>query len=337
MTALALEAATRLASDALEASGTRSETAARTAAALVAAEVDGQAGHGLSRVPSYVVQLRAGKVDGQAEPRATQSGTSTLRIDAGLGFAYPAIDLAITQLLKLAPATGIAAAAIHRSHHFGQAGAHVERLAERGLIGLLVGNTPRAMAFWGGREARTGTNPIAFAAPLPAGQAPLVIDLALSVAARGKIVAAREAGRDIPAGWAVDAEGRDTTDPAAALDGSLLPIGGAKGAALALMVELLAAGLCGSAWGWEASSMFDDQGGPPDMGQLLIAIDPGPLSGNAYAARVAALLEAHASEPGLRLPGSRRIARRLAAARDGIEVPEALLQRILALSRTTAH
>ncbi len=187
-------------------------------------------------------------------------------MDGGFGFAYPAIDLAIGALAPLARAHGVAVAALHRSHHFGQAGAHAERLAERGLVAIVLGNSPKAMAFWGGRRPTLGTNPLAFAAPLPGGADPLVIDLAMSVAARGKIVAAEKAGRPIPGDWAVDAEGRPTTDPKAAFGGTLLPIGGAKGGALALMIEILAAAVTGSAFGWEASSFFDDQGGPPNMG-----------------------------------------------------------------------
>jgi (2R)-3-sulfolactate dehydrogenase (NADP+) len=187
------------------------------------------------------------------------------------------------------------------------------------------------MAFWGGRKAMLGTNPLAFAAPLPGGAAPLVIDLALSVAARGKIVAAEKAGKPIPAGWAVDADGNPTTDPKAALAGTLLPIGGAKGGALALMIEIFAAAITGSAFGWEASSFFDDKGGPPNMGHVLIAIDAGQLSAGAFDARMAALLEAMAAEPGARLPGTRRLTNRRRAAAEGIAIPPALHAEIGAL------
>jgi (2R)-3-sulfolactate dehydrogenase (NADP+) len=328
---LSLAEAEALATAALVASRTSEANARPTARALVAAEADGQGGHGLSRVPSYALQSRAGKVRGDARPKVEQVAGAALRVDGGYGFAYPAIDAAIEALVPLAREQGIAVAAIHRSHHFGQAGAHAERLAAQGVLGLVLGNSPRAMAFWGGRRAMLGTNPLAFAAPLPGGQAPLVIDLAMSVAARGRIVAAEKAGRPIPADWAVDAEGRPTTDPKAALGGTLLPIGGAKGGALALMIEILAAAVTGSAWGWEASSFFDDQGGPPDMGHLLIALDPHRLSAGAYEARMSTLLEAIAREPEVRLPGTRRLASRARAAVDGLAVPAALHAEIRAL------
>jgi (2R)-3-sulfolactate dehydrogenase (NADP+) len=329
---LSLAEAEKLACEALVASRTSPENARATALALVAAEADGQGGHGLSRVPSYALQARAGKVDGRATPVVERVAGAALRVDGNFGFAYPAIDLATTALAPLAREHGIAVAAIHHSHHFGQAGAHAERLAALGLVAIVLGNSPKAMAFWGGRRPALGTNPLAFAAPLPGGADPLVIDLAMSVAARGKIVAAEKAGQAIPPDWAVDAQGNPTTDPKAALGGALLPIGGAKGGALALMIEIMAAALTGSAYGWEASSFFDDKGGPPNMGHLLIALDPLRLSAGGYDARMTTLLEAIAAEPGARLPGTRRLANRRRAAAEGVVVPAALHAEIRALA-----
>ena len=328
---LTLADATALAAAALAASGASRASAEATARALVAAEADGQAAHGLARVPAYAAQVRSGKVKGDAVPVATRATRGVLRVDAGLGLAYPAIDLALGELVPLARAQGIAAAALHHSHHFGQVGAHAERLADAGLVALVFGNTPKAMAFYGGKRAMLGTNPLAFAAPV-AGGAPLVVDLALSVAARGKIVAAQKAGKPIPEGWAVDRDGQPTTDPTAALGGTLSPIGGAKGGALALMVEILGAALTAGAFGWEASSFFDAEGAPPDMGHLFITIDPGPTSGGAFASRMATLAAAMAEEPEVRLPGSRRLAARARARAEGLAVPPALLAEIRALA-----
>lgn len=330
---LSVSAAEALVAAALTANRTSPENAAATARALVAAEADGQGGHGLSRVSSYALHARVGKVDGFAKPTVQPSATAVLRIDAAHGFAYPAIDLAIATLPAIARTTGIALAAIHRSHHFGQAGAHVERMAQAGLVALMLGNTPKAMAMPGGKLPRLGTNPIAFAAPLPgAARAPLVIDLALSVAARGKIVAAQKKNERIPVDWASDAEGRPTTDPNAALAGTLSAIGGAKGAALALMIEVMAAALTGSAFGWEASSMFDDRGGPPNVGHVLLAIDPQCLSGGLFNERMSALLDAVAQEPGVRLPGERRLAARARAASEGLSLTPQLHAEIFELA-----
>ena len=167
----------------------------------------------------------------------------------------------------------MAAASIHRSHHCGAAGHPVERLAEAGLVAIMFVNTPSAIAPWGGSKAVFGTNPIAFACPLP-GRAPLVIDLSLSKVARGNIMTAKQRGEKIPEGWALDAAGKPTTDPDAALAGTMVPMGDAKGTALALMVELLAAGLTGANFAAEASSYLDDKGPPPGTGQLIVAFDP---------------------------------------------------------------
>ena len=329
---LDLEGARSLVARALAGAGADELQAQATARALIAAEADGQAGHGLSRTPSYALQVRCGKVDGKARPELAKVADAAVRIDGGRGFAYPALDLAIETLPGLTAKAGVACAAIHRSHHFGQAGAHAERLAERGLVALVFGNSPKAMAFYGGKAPRLGTNPIAFACPLPDGQPPLVIDLALSQAARGKIVAAQQKGETIPEGWAVDAGGQPTTDPTAALGGAMLAIGGAKGSALALMVEILAAALCGASFGWEASSFFDDKGGPPDMGQILLALDPDALSGGRFLERMGVLLGAMGEEPDVRLPGLKRLEARRRAAAEGLVVPPALYDQIKALA-----
>lgn len=311
---------------AMSASRTAVANARSVARALTQAEIDGQLGHGLSRVPSYAAQARAGKVDGFATPQARQTRPGTLLIDAASGFAYPAFDLAIDRLPALASANGIAAAGFVRSHHFGVAGRHVERLAEAGLIALTLGNTPKAMTAWGGKAAVFGTNPIAFAAPLP-GRPPLVIDLALSQVARGKILSAAQKGEDIPPGWAIDSDGNATTDAGAALAGSLLPLGGSKGAALALMVEVLAAALTGARFAFEATSFFDADGGPPGVGQTLIAIEADAFAGRTQfddrIAVLAATIEAEA-----RLPGTRRLALREKAAREGIAIDTRLLAEV---------
>lgn len=330
---LTLGEARALAARALQGGGVGEGNAAVTAEALVAAEADGQPGHGLMRVPFYAAQAASGKVDGMARPRIEAAADALLRVDAGFGLAYPALRAAEGALAPLAKEKGIAAAAIGRSHHFGQAGAPVERLAEAGLVALLFGNAPKAMAYWGGRRPMMGTNPIAFAAPLPEGP-PLVVDLALSKAARGKVMAAHKAGQAIPKGWALGPDGRPTTDPAAAIAGTMAPMGGAKGAALALMVEVLAAALTGSHFGFEAGSFFDAQGAPPDMGHLLIAIDPGPASGRAFAGRMRDLAAAVADEEGARLPGIRRLENRAAAETEGLEIAEPLLLEMTALADT---
>jgi (2R)-3-sulfolactate dehydrogenase (NADP+) len=316
---------------ALVASRTSEANAASVAAALTAAEVDGQKGHGLARVPSYAGQASAGKVDGLATPQVRQTKPASLMIDVANGFAYPAFDLAIARLPDLAAAAGIAAAGFVRSHHFGVVGRHVERLAEAGLVALAFGNTPKAIAPWGGRRPVFGTNPIGFAAPR-AGKPPVVVDLALSQVARGKILSAAQQGEAVPADWTVDEHGRPTTDAAAALKGALQPIGAAKGAALALMVEVLSVALTGARFAFEASSFFDAEGPPPGVGQFLIVVDPGAFGGaDLFAERMALLAETIEGE-GARLPGSRRIALRETAQAAGVSVDAKLLDEVRALA-----
>jgi (2R)-3-sulfolactate dehydrogenase (NADP+) len=282
-------------------------------------------GHGLTRVASYAAQAKAGKVDGIAQPVLTRSAPGVLAIDAGHGFAYPALDTAIAALPEVAYGQGIAMAGIFRSHHCGAAGRPVERLAEAGLVALLFANTPAAIAPWGGNRAVFGTNPIAFACPVEAAP-PIVVDLSLSKVARGNIVAARQRGEPIPEGWALDAEGGPTTDPDAALRGTMLPLGDAKGTALALMVELLAAGLTGANYAAEASSFLDAEGPPPGTGQLIIAIDPGAFGGGA--GRFADLARSIEAQVGARLPGARRLALRRKAQQEGLSVNASLLDEI---------
>ena len=332
---LSLPEAEELCCDALLASLTSRENAAPTARALVRAEADGQKGHGLSRVPSYAEQANAGKVNGFAVPALERLTSGAVRVDAAMGFAYPAIDLSVEALVPMARDCGIAVASIYRSHHFGQAGAHAERLAERGLVALVFGNSPKGIAFWGSRQPALGTNPIAFAAPLEDGP-PLVIDLAMSVAARGKIVAAQKAGERIPDDWALDDQGRPTTDPDAALAGSMAPIGGAKGVALALIVEILAAALTGSSFGFEASSLFDTQGEAPKLGHLLLAMEPEGLSGGRFGERLSTLVGAIDETEGARLPGSSRLSSRARARRHGIRVPASLHSKIVELTHKRA-
>lgn len=332
-----LEAAalTALLEQALSASRVSATNAASVARALVAAQIDGQQGHGLSRLVSYCEQAASGKVDGYAQPQLQRVASAFQRVDAANGFAFPAIDLAIDALEADAAACGIAAIGITRSHHCGQLGAHVERLAQRGLVAIMVANTPKAMAPWGGNAPLLGTNPIAFAAPGgTADDHALVMDLSLSRVARGKVMAAAQRNESIPDNWALDNTGQPTTDPQAALAGSMLPAGDAKGAALALMVEVLAASITGARYSFEASSFFDAEGEPPGVGQLLIGIDAGHVTSGEFATRFRLLCDSIQEQPGARLPGSSRLASRRAVADTGVPVDDAQLAMIRRLTNT---
>lgn len=311
-----------------EASQVAPRTARAVADALVRAEADGISSHGVARVPPYAEQAKCGKVDGFAEPSVTRTAAAVLDVDSRIGFAFPAIRLGLDTAVEIVGETGIVAVGIKHSHHFGVAGHHVEDAANNGLVALAFSNTPAAIAPWGGKTALYGTNPIAFACPRIEGRPPLVIDLSVSTVARGKVVLAAKNGDAIPDDWALDADGQPTTDPEAALAGSMAPLGGtsagAKGAALGLMVELLCGALTGSNFGYQGSSFFEPTGAPPSIGHLILALDPQAFGGGlGFAARAEEMFKEILNQQGTRLPGERRLQRR-AASVEGIEIPDAL-------------
>jgi (2R)-3-sulfolactate dehydrogenase (NADP+) len=321
-----------LATRALTASGANETMARTTARALVLAEAQGLASHGLSRVPQYATHLRNGRADGSAVPAVVRDKGAAFLVDAREGLAFPACALAVTEAITRARAHGVSLGAVTNSHHFGVAADHLRPVAAAGLVGLALGNSPAAMPAAGGARALFGTNPIAATFPRRAA-APLVIDLSLSEVARGKVMVAAREGKPIPLGWALDREGRPTTDPKAALEGSMLAMGGAKGAMLALMVELFVTALTGASIGFEATSFFVDEGNRPRLGQAFLAVDPAALAGSdVYFARVETLVDAMLADAAVRLPGARRAALESAAARDGVEISGALAAQLAALA-----
>jgi (2R)-3-sulfolactate dehydrogenase (NADP+) len=309
-------------------SKTSPDNAASVASALVQADADGIYSHGVARLPVYADQSKCGKVDGFANPIATKTGTAAVHIDGRCGFAYPAINLGIAEAIEMVKKAGVVAVAIGNSSHAGVLGHHVERLANHGLASMAFVNTPAAISPWGGNRPLYGTNPIAFSCPRPHAL-PLVIDLSVSKAARGKIKFAADGGEAIPDGWALDANGEPTTDAEAVLQGgSLLPIGDAKGAALALMVELMGAAMTGSLYGYEASSFFDTKGGPPRTGQFFFVFKPGHLGGDGVLARIETLIVAIKDQPGTRIPGQRRLDSRAMAEAGGVDIADELLDNL---------
>lgn len=325
MARLPPDALTALAIDSLRAAGASQATAESTARALVYADQRGLSSHGVSRLPMYCAQLRNGRVDPVAQPAIVSDRDAAVLVDAADGLAYPACDLAVTTLVERARRFGSAVAGVKRSHHFGVGAAHLAALGEAGMVALAFSNSPAAMAAWGGRHALFGTNPIAAVFPRRNG-APLVIDLALSQIARGKIAIAARDGKPIPEGWATTRDGQPTTDARAALDGMMLPFGGAKGAMLALIVELLAAALTGANFGYEAGSFLTEEGERSRIGHLFWAIDPGALAGDsAYLSRVEALIEMMLADEDVRLPGYRREQLADAVQKEGVDIPDALI------------
>jgi (2R)-3-sulfolactate dehydrogenase (NADP+) len=205
----------------------------------------------------------------------------------------------------------------------------VEWVAERGLVALGFANTPAGIAPWGGTRGTFGTNPIGFACPRR-DTPPLVVDLSMSAVARGNIMLADKRGEAIPEGWALDDRGHPTTDPRAALAGTMVPIGEAKGAALAMMVELLSAALAGANFAFEASSFFESDGPAPRTAQTFIVLDPRAFGASAFLERVEALIKEVDSQPGTRLPGERRHRNRTLARDQGVDIADDLLAELRA-------
>ena len=321
-----------IAARALARAGANPGMAAATAGALVYADARGLASHGVSRVPQYATHLANGRADGTAQPAIVHARAGAVLVDARCGLAFSACALAVGEAIARARDAGIAFAGVTNSHHFGVAGYHLVPVAAAGMVGLAFGNSPAAMAAAGGTRPLFGTNPIAAVFPRRAGAA-LEIDLSLSEVARGKLMIAAKEGRAIPPGWALDRDGRPTTDPQAGLDGSMLPMGGTKGAMLALVVELMVTALTGAAFGFEASSFFVAEGNRPRLGQAFMVVDPEALAGrNVFYARVEALIAEMTKDAGVRLPGARREALAAKAARDGIAIPQSLADELQRLS-----
>lgn len=300
--------------------GLSPEHAAQVAEVILEAEAEGNAGHGLSRIAQYTAQLKARGLNAQPELRLerTKPGVAILHADGAPG---PVAGLqAVLELAALAKEQGNATVAVRNAGHSGVLSAYVGRLARQGLVGLAFANTPPAIA----PGPVLGTNPIALGAP--ADPEPVIIDTSVSVVARGKIINAAKRNEPIPEGWALDRDGNPTTDAKAALAGSLLPIGGGKGFALAVLVELLAGVLAGDILspGLPFPWSLPEQTAKP--GLLLMAFDPAAFGGG-YGARTTQLVSA-LEAVGARIPGARRAMLRAKAMREGVFINETLFEEL---------
>ena len=328
------QALLQLARTALKRAGANDRMAEAAARHLVQAEAQGLPTHGMSRVPFYCAMLRNRRADGAAQPVMAAERGGVCLIDNRDGLPYVAAQWAIEEVIQRARRNGIGFAGIRNSQHLGVLGIHLQPVAEAGMVGVAFTNSPAAIPAWGGKKPLFGTNPVAFAFPRN-GKDPLVIDLALTTVVRGKIMMAMRKGERIPEGWALGRNGKPTTDPEEAINrGSLFPIGGVKGAMLALSFELICAALTGAAIGPEADSFFSEQGNVPRIGQAFMAIDPGALAGmDRYFERVETLIAAMQADPEVRLPGARRFSAEKAA-RAGLQVSDELIAQIEKLCST---
>jgi len=333
MPLLAVQRLTQLAARALAGAGASESMAEAAARCLVAADTQGLSTHGVARVPTYCGHLASGRARGDSRPRIVHEKPAACLVDAGDGIAFEACEYAVREAVRRARRHGVGLAAVTNSHHCGALGVLLEPVAEAAMAGLAFSNAAAAIMPWGGTRPIFGTNPVAAIFPRRAA-APLVIDLSLTQVTRGSIMLLAKAGKPVPEGWGMDAQGRPTTDPQQILlGGSLHAVGGMKGTMLALAVEVLACALTGAALSHEVESMHLAAGPPLRLGQMFVAIDPGALAGrDAYYDRIETLVKAMTADAAVRLPGARREIEHSRAREQGVEISEELFKELLSLA-----
>lgn len=316
-----------LLADVFTAEGCSPQVAAILSANVAMAEATGSLSHGVFRMDGYVSTLRSGWVDGAAVPVLCDTAPAVLSVDAANGFAQPALAAAREAFVAKIRTNGIALLQIRNSHHFAALWPDVEPFAKEGLIALSMVNSMACAIPAGAKKALFGTNPIAFAAPV-AGGAPLVFDFASTAMAHGDVQIAAREGRSVPPGTGFDRSGAPTTDPRAILDGgALAPFGGHKGSAIAMMIELLTAGLSGGNFSSEFHWRDHPGAQTPRTGQILIGIDPGRGGGAPFADRAAGLMAALADSGLESYPGARRAARPIGE-ESGISLRADIVERL---------
>ncbi len=322
---LSLDQASGLCRMAALGAGASEEAAQSLAAATVAAEAEGNAVVGFAHLIDYLEALEAGRIDGRAEPVVSRPALALYLCDGRGGIPHTGFDRCADDLAKAAKLFGIAAFSQKNAYTRGALGYFTRRLAERGLVSLAATNGPALLAGAGSTRPVYCTNPLSFAAPSANG-APLVIDQSSSATAFVAIRQAAEAGEEIPEGWALDAAGEPTTDPQAAMKGALLAFGGNRGANLALMVEVLAAGLSGANWSLDAPP-FDRGVLGPATGLFILAIEPNLLEAD-FEQHIARHLDRLRRQYGVHIPGSKGAEAARKAATHGISVPTDIVRHV---------
>jgi LDH2 family malate/lactate/ureidoglycolate dehydrogenase len=265
--------------------------AATVAHCLVGADLRGVDTHGIARLPGYLDRLRRGLINARPALLAQRVTAVAASLDGQDGFGFVAGMRAIEEAMAMARESGVGVVAVRRSTHFGMAASYVLPAIEAGFVALVFSNASPAMPPWGGREGLLGTNP--FAAGAPGGRlGPYLLDMSPAVAARGKIRRAQRRGETIPLGYALDAHGRPTTDPAAALAGVVLPIGGYKGSGLSMLMDIFGGLISGAAFAGGVADQYKVFDRPQDVGHFFLAMRPDlfmPMS--EYRSRMDTLIE----------------------------------------------
>ena len=265
--------------------GVNKEAAGATSEVLAEGDLRGFASHGLLRLPYIMRALKRGTIIANAEVKVVRETPATALIDGGHGLGHHVATRAMRLAIEKAKKQGIGAVGVHNTNHFGIAGYYAEMAMREGLVGIVTTTTDALVHPWGGMEPLLGTNALAIG--IPSKPQPILLDMAMSVAARGKLVKAMKEGESIPESWAIDSKGRPTTDPKKGLEGTLSPFGGVKGYGLALVLEVLAGPLAGAAAGKEVVGTLEPVDGFSTKGDFMIAIDPAAFgSADEFKARV---------------------------------------------------
>jgi len=301
---VSLDEIENLTKQALVAHGAQGWIAASVARAVRTAEAKGNLICGLYYLESYCKQLMTGRVDGSAEPEVSLPKPASVFVDAKFGFAQSAFERALPTALETAKTMGTCSLSVGHSHTCTSLGYFTEQIANAGFIAIGLTNASAVVSPPGGNKAVLGTNPIAMAIPAQQGGIAFQFDQSTSAIALGKITMAAAAGEDIPLGWAVDADGNPTTDPKAALKGSLMSSGGYKGWGFGLMTEVLAAAFTGSVNSLDVKGLKLPDGPPHDLGQFYLILAP-TTHGDGFFDRIERFADAVGEQDGARLPGSR--------------------------------
>ncbi|MFD2474275.1 Ldh family oxidoreductase [Amycolatopsis silviterrae] len=342
--AYGLDALEGFARDVLLATGMRPDDAGLLARSLVEADATGVATHGLTRLPAYAAQLRAGQVNPVPREEVLADAPSAVLVDADGGFGVPVGVRTVDRLMAKARETGVAFGGVTRVAHFGAAAFFTRRAAREGFVAFAMSSTSPSVVPFGGRGPRIGNSPMSFAAP-GVREPELVMDMAQSVSSRGRIKVFEAENRELPQGWAVDRDGLPTRDPAAALAGGVLPSGGHKGAALSLMVEMLASGMTGARLTRDIRHAGFTSAGAPDLasdvtvGNSFLVLDAAVFGDAAAVRRRATEIAEHVrrSEPArdvdqVLAPGDPERARFAEAAAAGVPLSSATAHGLRALA-----
>ena len=295
----------------LLANGCDDESASILSDLIRNAERDGSVSHGLFRLPAYVTGLKNGKINGKGKPEIKKISPSVIKVLGNNCLAPVVLSKSLPDLSKAAKENGVAVLAINNSHHMAAMWPETEKLAEEGLVAFACTSYKPAVAPAGAIKPLFGTNPISFAWPRP-GKTPVVYDMATASMAMGEVQVAKREGHKVPLGTGLTKEGKETTDPGEIADGGvLLPFGGYKGSAIAMMVELLAGALVGDNFSYETAAKDNNDGAPPSGGEFILAISPDKTAGTNWQKHAEEFFNKMKSFDGVRLPGERRHKNRL--------------------------